>query len=37
MLMNSTVPLIDRYIKPRIYGRTRKGEPLPTRDGRTAP
>jgi len=30
MLMNSTVPLIDRYIKPRIYGRTRKGDPLPT-------
>lgn len=37
MLMNSTVPLIDRYIKPRIYGRTRKGEPLPTREERTAP
>ncbi|WP_114418410.1 RnfABCDGE type electron transport complex subunit D [Marinospirillum perlucidum] len=31
MLMNSAVPVIDRYIKPRIYGRTRKGDPLPTR------
>jgi RnfABCDGE-type electron transport complex D subunit len=28
MLMNAATPLIDRYVKPRIYGRTRKGEPL---------
>jgi RnfABCDGE-type electron transport complex D subunit len=28
MLMNAATPLIDRYIKPRIYGRTRQGEPL---------
>lgn len=28
MLMNAATPIIDRYIKPRIYGRTRKGEPL---------
>jgi electron transport complex protein RnfD len=31
MLMNAATPLIDRYIKPRIYGRTRQGEPLMTR------
>jgi hypothetical protein len=29
--MNAATPLIDRYIKPRIYGRTRQGEPLMTR------
>lgn len=28
LLMNALTPLIDHYIKPRIYGRTRKGEPL---------
>ena len=28
MLMNSCTPLIDHYIKPRVYGRDRKGEPL---------
>ena len=28
MLMNGFTPLIDHYIKPRIYGRNRKGEPL---------
>ncbi len=28
MLMNGVTPMIDHYIKPRIYGRTRKGEPL---------
>lgn len=28
MLMNALTPLIDHYIKPRIYGRTRKGEPV---------
>ncbi|MCB1790466.1 MAG: RnfABCDGE type electron transport complex subunit D [Gammaproteobacteria bacterium] len=28
MLMNACTPLIDHYIKPRIYGRTRRGEPL---------
>jgi RnfABCDGE-type electron transport complex D subunit len=29
MLMNAATPLIDRYVKPRVYGRTRGGEPLP--------
>jgi RnfABCDGE-type electron transport complex D subunit len=30
LLMNAATPLIDRYVKPRIYGRTRSGEPLAT-------
>jgi len=29
LLMNAATPLIDHYIRPRIYGRTRKGDPLP--------
>ena len=28
LLMNSATPLIDYYIKPRIYGRDRQGKPL---------
>ncbi len=28
LLMNALTPVIDYYVKPRIYGRTRKGEPL---------
>ncbi len=28
LLMNATAPLIDAYIRPRIYGRTLKGAPL---------
>ena len=28
MLMNACTPLIDHYLKPRIYGRDRRGEPL---------
>jgi electron transport complex protein RnfD len=28
MLMNGFTPMIDHYVKPRIYGRTRKGEPI---------
>jgi electron transport complex protein RnfD len=28
MLMNAFTPMIDHYIKPRIYGQTRKGTPL---------
>ena len=28
LLMNACTPLIDHYIKPRIYGRDRKGNPL---------
>jgi electron transport complex protein RnfD len=28
LLMNATTPVIDHYIRPRIYGRNRKGEAL---------
>ncbi len=28
LLMNAATPLLDRYIKPRVYGRDRKGSPL---------
>jgi len=28
LLMNALTPLIDHYIRPRVYGRNRKGEPL---------
>jgi electron transport complex protein RnfD len=28
LLMNAATPLIDHYIKPRIYGRYRNGKPL---------
>jgi len=28
LLMNSLVPVIDRFVKPRILGRDRKGNPL---------
>lgn len=28
LLMNAVTPLINRYMRPRIFGRTTKGEPL---------
>jgi electron transport complex protein RnfD len=28
MLMNALTPLIDHYVRPRVYGRDRKGDPL---------
>lgn len=28
LLMNACTPLIDHYIRPRVYGRTRGGDPL---------
>jgi electron transport complex protein RnfD len=28
MLMNAFTPLIDHYLKPRVYGRDRKGNPM---------
>nr|WP_321457614.1 RnfABCDGE type electron transport complex subunit D [uncultured Cohaesibacter sp.] len=34
LLMNSTVPIIDTYIKPRIYGRTRKGDPIKLKEAK---
>ena len=33
LLMNACTPLIDHYLKPRIYGRDRKGQPLSCADG----
>jgi electron transport complex protein RnfD len=33
MLMNACTPLIDHYLKPRIYGRDRKGRPLNYSEG----
>jgi Na+-translocating ferredoxin:NAD+ oxidoreductase subunit D len=29
LLMNSLTPIIDQYTRPRMFGRTRKGDPLP--------
>lgn len=29
LLMNCFTPLIDHYMRPRVYGRTRKGQALP--------
>jgi electron transport complex protein RnfD len=28
MLMNAATPMIDHYVKQRIYGRNRKGVPI---------
>jgi electron transport complex protein RnfD len=33
LLMNAATPLIDQYVKPRIYGRDRKGVALPAKKG----
>lgn len=33
MLMNTASPLIDQYVKPRIYGRDRKGVSVPANKG----
>lgn len=37
VIMNALTPLIDRYVRPRVYGRDRKGGPLvyPTKQGST--
>ena len=32
LLMNAMTPLIDHYVKPRIFGRDRQGSPLPRSD-----
>jgi len=34
MLMNALTPLIDHYLKPRVYGRDRRGNPIITAAGR---
>lgn len=36
LLMNALTPLIDHYIRPRVYGRDRKGDPL-AYDSKTEP
>lgn len=36
LLMNSATPLIDHYVKPRIYGRSRSGDPIDYQRGRFA-
>ena len=33
LLMNAVTPIIDQYVKPRIYGRDRKGVALPAKKG----
>ncbi|MDD3530527.1 MAG: RnfABCDGE type electron transport complex subunit D [Gallionellaceae bacterium] len=33
LLMNAVTPVIDRYVRPRIYGRDRRGAPRPVREG----
>lgn len=32
LLMNAVTPVIDQYVKPRIYGRGADGRPLPARE-----
>jgi len=32
LLMNAATPMIDHYIRPRIFGRTSGGEPLPLKE-----
>lgn len=34
LLMNAMTPLIDRQFRPRVFGRTRKGEPLAVKEGK---
>lgn len=34
LLMNAATPIIDRYVKPRIYGRDRRGRALPAEQER---
>lgn len=36
LLMNAATPLIDHYLRPRIYGRNRDGNPLDYKDGKFA-
>jgi electron transport complex protein RnfD len=37
MIMNACTPFIDHYVKPRVYGRDRKGEPLVYSDSAEEP
>lgn len=36
LLMNAMMPVIDRFVKPRILGRDRKGKPLDIPEGKEA-
>jgi Na+-translocating ferredoxin:NAD+ oxidoreductase RnfD subunit len=36
LLMNALTPVIDRFVKPRILGRDRKGKPLEIPEGKEA-
>ncbi len=36
LLMNAVTPLIDHYVRPRIYGRNNRGEPLDYKNGQLA-
>lgn len=36
LIMNACTPLIDHYVRPRIYGRNTKGEPLNYQQGKWA-
>jgi electron transport complex protein RnfD len=33
LLMNAATPLIDHYLRPRVFGRTASGAPLPLKGG----
>ncbi|WP_448190862.1 RnfABCDGE type electron transport complex subunit D [Azospirillum sp. sgz301742] len=34
LLMNALTPIIDQHFRPRVFGRTRKGDPLPIKGGK---
>ena len=34
LIMNSLTPLIDQYVRPRVYGRNRRGNPLEVPGGK---
>ncbi|MDD1611969.1 MAG: RnfABCDGE type electron transport complex subunit D, partial [Methylococcaceae bacterium] len=37
LLMNAVTPLIDHYIRPRVYGRYRNGKPIDISQRREQP
>jgi electron transport complex protein RnfD len=34
LLLNALTPIIDHNFRPRVFGRTRKGEPLDVKGGK---
>ncbi|PKU21713.1 RnfABCDGE type electron transport complex subunit D [Telmatospirillum siberiense] len=34
LLLNALTPIIDHHVRPRVFGRTRKGEPLEVKGGK---